>query len=208
MPRTIVYIDGFNLYYGAVKGTTYKWLDLARLCSLLLPTHSIQHINYFTALVHARSDDPQVAQRQQTYLRALATIPNLSIHLGPFLSNTKWMPIAHPIPQGPRFVEVISTEEKGSDVNLATNLLVDAFRGNFDTAVVISNDSDFTLPIELVRSNLGKQVGILNPQQNRSWALYNVTDFYRPIRNGPLGASQFPDILSDDQGTFSKPSAW
>ena len=110
--------------------------------------------------------------------------------------------------QGSRFVEVISTEEKGSDVNLATVLLVDAFKGSFENAVVISNDSDLKLPIELARSNLGKQVGILNPQRNRSWALYNVADFYRPIRKGVLGASQFPDVLSDDQGTFRKPSAW
>ena len=208
MPRTVVYIDGFNLYYGSVKGTPYKWLDLAKLCSLLLPTHSIQHINYFTARVHARTDDPQVAQRQQTYLRALATIPNLSVHFGHFLSNPKWMPIAHLSPQGPRFVQVISTEEKGSDVNLATTLLVDAFRGNFETAVVISNDSDLKLPIELVRSDLGKQVGILNPHRNRTRALSNVTDFYLPIRKGPLGASQFPDVLSDDHGIFRKPSAW
>jgi len=60
---TNVYIDGFNFYYGAVKGTAYKWLDFSALCRLLLPTHSIQQIYYFTALVTPRPHDPDQAVR-------------------------------------------------------------------------------------------------------------------------------------------------
>ena len=80
-----VYIDGFNLYYGCLKGTPYKWLDLDALCRRLLPKHEIQRIRYFTALVSARPGDPQQPIRQEIYLRALRTIPHLSIHLGRFL---------------------------------------------------------------------------------------------------------------------------
>ena len=73
---TNVYIDGFNLYYGSLKGTPYKWLDLAELSSVLLPQDTISRIRYFTAQVNARPHDPQQPVRQQTYLRALPTIPD------------------------------------------------------------------------------------------------------------------------------------
>ncbi|MBI4642067.1 MAG: NYN domain-containing protein, partial [Candidatus Tectomicrobia bacterium] len=70
--RTYIYIDGFNLYYGALKGTPYKWLNVAELCRQLLhPKHDIQAIKYFTAYVHPRPHDPGQLVRQQTYLRAL-----------------------------------------------------------------------------------------------------------------------------------------
>ena len=71
---TIVYIDGFNLYYGALKGSPYKWLDLEALCRRLLPKDEISQIRYFTARISARPDDPQQPQRQQTYLRALDSL--------------------------------------------------------------------------------------------------------------------------------------
>ena len=71
---TIVYIDGFNLYYGAVKGTANKWLDLEVLCRRLLPKDNLVKIRYFTALVAIRPSDPQQPARQQAYLRALATL--------------------------------------------------------------------------------------------------------------------------------------
>jgi hypothetical protein len=80
--RANVYVDAFNLYYGCLRGTPYRWLDLAALCRRLLPNDEINRIRYFTALVSARSDDPQEPQRQLTYLRALRTIPNLSITPG------------------------------------------------------------------------------------------------------------------------------
>ena len=74
-PRTSVYIDGFNLYYGALKGTPFKWLDLRALCQAYLPNNDIDHIKYFTARISARPNDPLQPARQQAYLRALSTIP-------------------------------------------------------------------------------------------------------------------------------------
>lgn len=73
--RTNVYVDGFNLYYGCLMSTPYRWLNLAELCRLALPRNTINRIRYFTALVKARPDDPQKPVRQQTYIRALQTIP-------------------------------------------------------------------------------------------------------------------------------------
>jgi hypothetical protein len=128
-PRTYVYIDGFNLYYGAVKGTSFKWLNVRRLCELLLPDSRIDKVKYFTARVSARKDDPDKPTRQQMYLRALRTLPDLEIIYGSFLSHDVQMPLADPVPGGPRFAKVIKTEEKGSDVNIAAQLINDAFRG-------------------------------------------------------------------------------
>ena len=82
-----VYIDGFNLYYGAVKGTPYRWLNLAEMCRMLLPRDQILQIKYFTALVNARAANPDQRSRPETLLRALATIPNLSIIYGFFLTH-------------------------------------------------------------------------------------------------------------------------
>jgi CRISPR/Cas system endoribonuclease Cas6 (RAMP superfamily) len=107
---TNVYIDGFNFYYAAVKGTRYKWLDFSSLCHLLLPRDSVHRIKYFTAYIKARPGDPDQAIRQQTYLRALKTIPILTIIRGHFLSHTVSMPLANSLPGKVRYAEVIKTE--------------------------------------------------------------------------------------------------
>src|SRR5680860_684723 len=98
---TNVYIDGFNLYYGAVKGTPYKWLDLEALCRRLLPKDDIKRIRYFTAKISARPGDPQQPQRQQIYLRAPRTLPLVSIHHGHFLTHSVRMLLANPKPNSP-----------------------------------------------------------------------------------------------------------
>ena len=203
-----VYIDGFNFYYGCVKDTPYRWLDFSKLFALTLQGHKINRIRYFTALVNATRDDPQKRQRQQTYIRALETIPYLTVHFGHFLSNNVRMPLARPPNSGPRTVEVIKTEEKGSDVNLATQLLVDGFRDDYELAVLVTNDSDLVSPIEFVRAELNKKVGILNPHKRVSHALQQSADFNRSIRKGPIRASQFPVTLVDGKGTFHKPKGW
>lgn len=159
--RTNVYIDAFNLYFGALKGTRWKWLDLEALCRRLLPGNDIRRIRYFTALVTARPHDPGQPVRQQTYLRALRTNPKITVHLGHFLSN----PVTLPLADDPmRFVRVLRTEEKGSDVNLATHLLCDGFTNDYDAAVIVSNDSDLLEPIRIAKNKLNKKVGVVSPQ--------------------------------------------
>ena len=208
-PRTFVYVDGFNLYYGAVKDTPYKWLNIRRLCELLLPGYSIARIKYFTARVSARKDDPAKPTRQQIYLRALRTIPDMEIIYGSFLSHDVMMPLADPPPSGPRFAKVTRTEEKGSDVNLATHLVHDAYQRNFQVAVLITNDSDLLEPIRIVRQELHLDVGILNPHLHTpSQVLTRHASFIKQIREGPLKASQFAPALKDTNGKFHKPSVW
>ncbi len=110
--------------------------------------------------------------------------------------------------QPQKYPRVIKTEEKGSDVNLATHLLHDAHKGRFEIAVVISNDSDLLEPIKIVRQELHKKVGILNPHPNPSRALLPHIDFIKQIRPGVLNAAQFSPTLTDARGRFTKPASW
>lgn len=134
----------------------------------------------------------------------------MSIHLGKFLKSTVRMPLAEPAPGGPRTVEVLKTEEKGSDVNLATYLLVDAFRHDSDAAVVVSNDSDLCEPIRIVKDEFSVPVALLIPHDRTSQALRALRPaFIKQIRPGPLSASQFPQQVADAQGQkISKPPGW
>ena len=93
--RTRVYVDGFNLYYGALKGTPFKWLDLVTLAYQLLPAgYSVTKLKYFTARVSGIPDAGAPA-RQQAYLRALATLPEVQVLFGTFLSKTIWRPLTN-----------------------------------------------------------------------------------------------------------------
>jgi hypothetical protein len=205
--KTIVYIDGFNLYYGALKGTPYKWLDLSKLSRFLLPKNEIIRIKYFTARISARPGDPQQPNRQQAYLRALKTLPNLDIIYGHFLSHKVSMLLAKPTGKQ-KYATVIKTEEKGSDVNLAAHLINDGYQGHYEMAVLVTNDSDLLEPIKIVRESLELPVGLLNPHQKPSRVLVKYASFIKPIRKGVLAASQFSDVMRDERGAFHKPTKW
>lgn len=215
--KTYFYVDAFNLYYGALSGTAYRWLDLYTLFSKVFPTHQIARIKYFTARVKPEPLDPDKPLRQQLLFRALSTIPCLEIIEGHFLSHPVRMPLVKPTGSDTH-ARVIKTEEKGSDVNLASHLLLDAFNKDFDCAIVVSGDSDLATPIEMVQNHLGKPVGVLLPQlikrggtnqPRRAAKLKSVASFFRSeIREGVLKASQFPASMSDANGTFRKPAVW
>ena len=211
---TNVYIDGFNLYYRALKpNPQYRWLDLAKLSQALLPAHQINRIRYFTAIVDQRPDDPLQQRRQLLYIRALRTIPNLSIHYGQFKTRTQRRPLARPIRGFGGSVLVKNTEEKGTDVNLATYLIMDGYEGDYEQALVISNDSDLALPIGMVRNKLRLPVGVVNPNPEAKGnytptELRQAATFLRRIRLNALRNSQFSDALTDDTGTFHKPADW
>lgn len=153
--RTIVYVDGFNFYYGAVKGTPWKWLDPAVLFGKVLsPRNALVKVKYFTARVQSTSSDTGVHVRQDTYLRALlAHCPLVELFFGHFLRHRVLMEHAFPPPAS---VPVWKNEEKGSDVNLALHLLNDAWVDAYDCAVVVSNDSDLAESLRLVKQQSRK----------------------------------------------------
>ena len=188
-------------------------------CSALLPTHTINRIRYFTALVIPPPEDPQMRVRQDTYLRALRTVPSLHVHdEGWFILKEdlrRQFPLAYPKnrPPGsyPQSVYVQLPEEKGSDVNLASYLLLDCFNGDFDEAVVISNDADLAVPIDIVVTTFHKPVGVINPhiKRRRSATLQKVASWtFQSINRHHIANSQFPPTLTDSRGTITKPATW
>jgi hypothetical protein len=118
------------------------------------------------------------------------------------------MPVAGRPPGANRYVKVIKTEEKGSDVNLATHLLRDGYQGSYEAAMLVTNDSDLLEPLRIIRRELAKTVGILNPHPTPSRVLLRHASFIKPIRKGVLAASQFPCQLADARGTITKPASW
>jgi uncharacterized LabA/DUF88 family protein len=103
---------------------------------------------------------------------------------------------------------VVKTEEKGSDVNLAVQLVHDAHLDRFDCAVIVSGDSDLLMPVTVVRNEIGKMVGVLNPQRHPCAVLKANASFYKHLRPNFVAAAQFPNTLADARGTFSKPAVW
>lgn len=190
-------------------------MNLDALCSRILD-RPIDQLRYFTAPVSAWPYDPDQPERQRIYLRALRTLPNVSVHHGQFMSHSKWRPLSDSIdPTGvnrPDYVKVSVSEEKGSDVNLAAYLIHDAHMGRFDEAAVITNDTDLVEPIRIVVEEIGMPVGLISPAVLKGRYphadLRNVASFNRKLRRGDIKKSQFPDVLRDDVGEISKPSAW
>ncbi len=216
--RTIVYIDGFNLYYRALKGTPHKWLDIAAMSRAALPQNvRIERINYYTAHVSGRTD-PGAPRRQHAYLRAIATLPDVSIHYGNFLVTQKWAGLVQPptfrpsltLPPGPPpdVAFVWKTEEKGSDVNLGVHLVRDAFKGSFDSAAVLTNDTDLVEPIRIVTRELGLAVTLLTPCAKPAGSLVAVATGIRHIQPY-IGPCQLPDPVNlPGKNPIGKPPGW
>lgn len=206
---TNVYIDGFNLYYGCLKNSAYRWLDVEALCAVLLPKDEIGQVRYFTARVAARYPADPGPAHQDAYLRALATLAATSVHEGEFYVSYPRMRLAEPPAQGPATVQVVKTEEKGSDVAMATYLVLDAAKGRCDTSVIITNDSDLREPIRLVREELGLTTGVINPHPARRRSRALTGSFFKQIRPSALARAQLPTTLLDADGrTITRPPGW
>jgi uncharacterized LabA/DUF88 family protein len=188
-----------------------RWLDLEKLSDHLLPRDSVTQIKYYTADVRNQPPDNQQSDRQKAYLAALSTLPRVQIIKGHFLGpRVVRMPECDA--QGNclgRTVAVLKTEEKGSDVNLALDLLHDAVKDRYRFAVVISNDSDLLMAIRLVREESGKTVGLVNPHPGRpSVQLAKAVDFHRRITETVLRGSQPPDEVRKAKATVRRPASW
>jgi hypothetical protein len=142
-------------------------------------------------------------------------LPDLEIIEGDFRTRVVRAKVVKP---PPNTIEIYKTEEKGSDVNLGAHLLMDGFLGRYDAAIVITGDSDLVTPIRMAREQLGKPVGVLNPQrlsgskcrpERKSAGLQKAASFYKNgITWNQLLKAQFPNQLSDSHGNFHKPTSW
>ena len=243
--RVGVYIDAYNLYYGAKhqlgKIPGWRWLDVRGLVSTVVgaqrswPNAVIDRVVYCTAQIDS-SFNPQGHQEQDVYLKALLASGSVDhIEYGKYVTGIRTRPLAV---KGPRkgsapvlvrsdwpvmvqstlgvpvknalfMVSTLHQEEKGTDVNVASHLLVDVLSGAVDAAVVVSNDSDLKLPVHLARDRV--PVGHVNP----AGGLFagdltgKPTDgvgrhWWRKLGPGDYQNHQLPDPA----GGYLKPSAW
>lgn len=204
--RVTVYIDGFNLYYALLKPTpALRWLDLAALGAALRPGDAVS-VRYFTAKV-LRVPDPTSQMRQRLYLKALETLPSVTVEFGHFTAHQVRMALVTPPNPGPRTALVWKTEEKGSDVNLATRLLLDGQDGLYEEAVVISGDSDLVEPIREANRRYGP-VHVRNPRDVHSDLALAATTYGR-LDPSLLPQCQFPDIVPLPTGrSVTRPATW
>lgn len=205
-----MYIDGFNLYYRKLEDSPYRWLNIRKLSELLVPKAYVKRVRYFTARVQPEPDNAnaEAIVRQHTYIRALDTLKaeGVTIHFGLFRTQIKQRKRASP-PHN--LVSVIENAEKGSDVNLASHLLLDAFNRDFDMAPVVSNDSDLRTPVQMVRGTLGRHVRVAIPGTHAEMPQSVIpADDYTRVSDPKLAASQFPATLTDRYGTITKPESW
>ncbi len=207
-PRTVFYIDGLNLYYGAVRPTpALKWLDIARYCKLLRPHDDIIQIRYFSALVIGPN-----RSNQEIYLKALATTPIVEMTLGKFKNKTVKCGVTVCTMIGKKWY--LMPEEKRTDVNIAVFMLDDAYRDVCDQFVIFSGDSDLVPSVNMVRLRFPKKKIIVyvpsqDPQRGAAVELRTSAHVNRTLPVLLLSKSQFPDTIPDGAGgTLTRPATW
>lgn len=205
-PRSIVYVDGFNLYYGALKGDPYKWLNLGRYFALLRPDDDIQIIRYFSAPVNGPSTD------QATYLRALATDPLVEIILGKFKRKNVRCRVRSCAHTGERMFPAV--EEKRTDVNIAVSMLDDAYQDLADRFILVSGDSDLVPAVARIKQRFSsKQVIVYvpsrDPTRGAAVEIRTAADSHKTLPLQLLRHAQFPQTLTDGTGQpIVRPSDW
>jgi uncharacterized LabA/DUF88 family protein len=200
--KVIVYIDGFNLYFGLrSKGwKRYYWLNLQKLAiNLLKDDQSLIITKYFSSRI---SDPPSKVQRQSKYIEALETLKNFKIYYGQYLSNAK-------VCRKCGYIESVPSE-KMTDVNIAVEMLTDAFENNFDAAILISADSDLIGPIKSVKRLFPeKRVIVAFPPDRFSFALKETASASFTIGRKKIADSLFSnEVLKQDGFILKKPELW
>ncbi|MDY7011383.1 MAG: NYN domain-containing protein, partial [Planctomycetota bacterium] len=205
--RTNVYVDGFNLYYGAVKDTKFKWLNLQRYFELLLSHDDIQTVYYFTAEISGSHH-----AHQMTYLRALATLPKVEIVFGKFKLKTITCGVKVCDFSGERLFKM--PEEKRTDVQIALRMARYCWEDACDRFVLVSGDSDLVPAVNLVKEICpGKQVIVYiparNPERATAVELRAAADKARILPNELIRKTQFQAKFPDGFGGFiCKPANW
>ncbi len=212
--RVIAYIDGFNLYFGLrEKGyRRYYWLNLKLLAQNLLRTgQELVATKYFTARISGPAPTERTPlakrmkakqRRQSVFLDALGTLTDFTVFYGHYLDKTTMCKRC-----GNHWP---NHEEKMTDVNIATQLLRDAFQDKFDAALLISADSDLVPPIRTLRELFpAKRIVVVFPPARFSEQLKRAAHAYLTLGRANLAKSQFPDELTKADGfTLRCPTSW
>lgn len=199
--KAIAYIDGYNLFYGLLKGTPNKWLDLWVFCRTLLKKEiELVEVKYFTALVKPHPYDQAAVDRHKVYLQALSTNPSVITKLGFYRKgNAKMPPVQErctscDVAQD-GYIQVVKLEEKRSDVNLAVEMVTDAALNKADTFLLVTGDSDQVGTIETVRHQFKKQVIVFDPHKSVSKNLDWAATYYKNIPRDLPARCQLPDVI-------------
>ncbi len=205
--RSLVYVDGFNLYYGMVRGTPWKWLDLQRYFELVRPHDEIQEIQYFTSEVRGKA-----RERQAAYLSALRTLPSVTVHLGRFKEKTLTCRVLDCEFAGSRRFRGL--EEKETDVALGITLLDDAYRDRADRFIIVSGDSDLVPALRLVRDRFpNKELLVYIPARRRTSRAIatetrRIAHRATTLPSEPLRRAQLPPVIRTGTGVIEKPASW
>jgi uncharacterized LabA/DUF88 family protein len=199
--RVIAYIDGFNLYFG-MKSEGYArffWLDARKLSQRLLKPHqALVAVKYFTSRIRLPREK---ASLQNKFLEALETLPGLEIFYGNYQINRR-------ICRSCKKTDHVANE-KMTDVNIATEMLTDAFLNKFDTALLLSADGDLVTPVDRIAKTVGKRVIAVFPPGRRSFKLESVATAHMVLGRNHLANSQFPLQVRKRNGfILNRPAEW
>ncbi len=209
-PRAIVYVDGYNWYHGIFKHyPEWKWLNVQTLFDALRPHENIHSIKFFTSIVDEDKPASTARERHQKYLTALRTLDKVSIILGKFQNREVTC-------RADCRLKYLVPEEKKTDVNIAVELLSDAFKDRCDSIILVSGDSDIQPPIVWVKSNFPtKKISVYIPalpqeKDKRRLDYYNqigVDCKFFPLDGLP--GHQLPHAVQYAPGKFvCRPSEW
>ena len=217
MKKTLVYIDGYNLYYGLLKESPdSKWLNLrALVAAMFKEKHEICSIKFFTARVRTYPHDIAAEERQKIYLQALAAFGGVEIIEGFYSKKKAWLPHVNGKcrtceESHAGMAHVVKLEEKRSDVNLAVAALVDAMRSDADCFVLVTGDSDQAGTVYALRHEFGKSVLVFNPHVAVSEHLKRAATYYAHIPRDLPAKCQLPDVIpiGTHGRTIHRPAAW
>ncbi|MFN7302633.1 MAG: NYN domain-containing protein [Bacteroidota bacterium] len=199
--RVMVYVDGFNIYFGMLEAgySQCKWLNLKSLAeSLLKSGQDLMGVKYFTSRV---SNNPEKQKRQTSYIEALETV-GVQVFYGHYQRDTlECKRCAHIWP---------NYNEKMTDVNIATQMIIDAYQDKYDMAMLISGDSDLVPPIRAIHENFKqKRVFVAFPPKRFNNSVALVSKGSLTIGRKKLLDNQFPDELAKRDGyLLRRPVEW
>lgn len=205
--RSIVYIDGFNLYYGCIKGGPNRWLNLELYFQRLRPNDDIQAVRYFTALINGPGQ-----ARQRIYLQALATLPKVEVVLGQYKRKSITCSVIGCNHAGSKIF--IGQEEKRTDVNIGVSILDDAYQNLSDRIIIVSGDSDLVPAVSRTKERFPhKEIIVYIPARNATRGaaveLRSSADKDRLLPLNLFSKSLFPSRIPDGAGgTIDKPPGW
>ncbi len=200
MNRVNVYIDGFNLYHAIddLNDETLKWLDVWKLSEAVLKTGQVLHeVKYFSAYATWRPDS---YKRHRDYVAAIESTGVTTI-----MGRFKEKKLKCKATCG----EVYTThEEKETDVNIGAHLIADALQNKFDTALIISADTDLAAVILLAKSLVGTNKHVCAVAPTGRFARSRELKHIFEITKGKLRASLLPPSIQTPQGLITIPAKY